>query len=48
MTAWQELLMLPKAVLVAPSRAGARHQRQAALATLRRCQRWLADERMEL
>jgi hypothetical protein len=48
MTAWQELLMLPKAVLVAPSRAGARHQRQAALATLRRCQRWLAGERMEL
>jgi truncated hemoglobin YjbI len=48
MTAWQELLMLPKAVLVAPSRAGARHQRQAALATLRRCQRWLADKRMEL
>ena len=40
--------MFSKAVLVAPSRAGVRYQRQAALATLRRCQRWLADKRMEL
>lgn len=46
--AWQELLMLPKAVLVAPTRGGARRHQQAALATLRRCQRWLAGERMEL
>ena len=46
--AWQELLMLPKAVLVAPTRGGARHHQQAALATLRRCQRWLAGERMDL
>ena len=45
--AWQELLMLPKAVLVAPIRGGARHHQQAALATLRRCQRWLAGERMD-
>ena len=46
--AWQELLMLPKAVLAAPLRGGGRHHKQAALSTLRRCQRWLAGERMEL
>ena len=46
--AWQELLMLPKAVLAAPLRGGGRHHKQAALSTLIRCQRWLAGERMEL
>ncbi|CAL1154289.1 unnamed protein product [Cladocopium goreaui] len=46
--AWQELLMLPKAVLAAPLRGGGGHHKQAALSTLRRCQRWLAGERMEL
>ena len=46
--AWQELLMLPKAVLVAPTRGGARHHQQAALATLRRYQRWRAGEGMDL
>ena len=46
--AWQELLMLPKAVLVAPIRGGARHHQQAALATLRRYQRWRAGEGMDL
>ena len=40
--------MLPKAVLAAPLRGGGRHHKQAALSTLRRCQRWLAGERMEL
>ena len=40
--------MLPKAVLVAPTRGGARHHQQAALAMLRRCQRWLAGERIDL
>ena len=46
--AWQELLMLPKAVLVAPHRGGARHRAQAAQATRRRCLRWLEGERASL
>ena len=46
--AWQEFMMLPQAVLVAPHRGGARHRAQAASATKRRCQRWLDGERMAL
>ena len=46
--AWVELLMLARCTLVAPSRGGARHSQQAALATKRRCQRWLDGERVEL
>ena len=46
--AWQELLLLPKAVLVAPRRGGARHRAQAAQAVRRRCSRWLDGERAEL
>ena len=46
--AWVELLMLARCALVAPSRGGARHRQQAALATKRRCQRWLDGERVEL
>ncbi|CAE7231929.1 unnamed protein product [Symbiodinium natans] len=46
--AWLELLMLPKAVLVAPLRGGARHRAQLGQATKRRCLRWLDGERVEL
>ena len=46
--AWQELLMLPKALLVAPRRGGVRHRAQAAQATRRRCLRWLDGERASL
>ena len=46
--AWQQLLMLPKAVLRPAPRGGAHRRDQAAQFTLRRCQRWLEGEREEL
>ena len=45
---WQDLLMLPKAVLGAPLRGGARHKAQLGQHTRRRCLRWLDGERCEL
>ena len=46
--AWRDLLMLPKAVLRPPPRAGAKRRDQTAQHTLRRCRRWLEGEREEL
>ena len=47
-SAWVQLLMLPKAVLRPALRGGASRREQAARATLRRCQRWVEGERTEL
>ena len=46
--AWQELLMLPQAVLAAPQRGGRKHAKAVAAYTLDRLQRWESGERAGL
>ena len=46
--AWQELLMLPQAVLDAPQRGGRKHAKAVAAYTLDRLQRWESGERAGL
>ena len=48
LVAWQELFMLPKAILHPAPRGGAHRRDQAARFTQRRCQRWLEGEPEEL
>ena len=48
LTAWRDLLMLPKAILRSPRRGGSKRREEAAQQTLRRCRRWLEGERGEL
>ena len=47
-SAWQELQMLPKAVLCNPPRAGKSHTSQRTAFTRRRLDRWLSGERSSL
>ena len=46
--AWTEFAMLPKCVLFAPPRQGKSNKDDTVAFTKRRCERWLAGERMEL
>eukprot|EP00971_Amphidinium_carterae_P058152 1150299-Amphidinium_carterae.2 len=46
--AWTELYMLPRAVLIAPSRGGSNHRKRAKLDTRDRCRRRLEGQRGEL
>ena len=48
MEAWTELIMLPKAVLLAPPRKGKKHTNKTAAFTLDRLCRWEAGERATL